>query len=431
MVFAVIAALGLAIFVHELGHFFAARWAGARVNRFAVGFGRPLIAFRRGDTEYQICRLPFGGLVEIEGMDPEDASRGSHTYASKSIGKRAVIVAAGVVVNFLCAVLLFAAIPAIYGTARGPEAIVGVVAADRLPEGAHGWEQLRGERVLAVNGSPVDSWFALLDKITETDARDLTLSLAGGGEVSVGMPAGADERSALARAIGLGGPARIGLVNQGSAAAAAGLQRGDVILAVDGVGIQTYGEFHHATGLWSDGSTAVLTVRRGAHEFATEIVPTPTEGGLSPWTTGVLPSFQRSRVALLPSLAFGVSNSVDVVGQIVRFLGRVARGDFGLRGIGGPVTVVNAGTAVSAHGPDFFLAFVAFLSLNLAVVNMLPIPMLDGGHLLFLALERLRGRPLGRKARSRIVFVGGAILAVLMAIGLMNDLGVVARLLGL
>lgn len=411
------------VLVHELGHFVAARWAKARVTRFSIFLGRPLLRFRRGVTEYTIGWLPIGGFVAIEGMDPEDAEKGPHTFASKTIRQRAVIISAGVATNALTAFLLLAAIPLVVGMPAPPKAALAGVEAAHLPAGAEAWAGLPAGEVVRANGAPVADWSGLITALRAAPGGTVTLEFEGGLRRTLPLPEDTGARRTLLRSLRIGGSTRIGEVVGGSPAAAAGLRAGDVVVAVDGRPVSEWGEVQQATVMWA-ADPVQITVRRGTETHTFRVVPEAQRkaDALATGTIGLLPVLPRERAGLVEAARFGAETTARMVTTILRFLGRLVTGEQGLDGLGGPVAVVHGGSKMAAYGPVAYLAFLAFLSINLAIANLLPLPVLDGGHLVFLAIEAARRRPLPRAARERLTTVGMWLLVGLVLVGFANDI---------
>jgi regulator of sigma E protease len=352
LAFAVV--LGVLIFVHELGHYLAARWRGVHVERFSIGFGRAIAAWtdRRG-CEWRIGWIPLGGYVKMHGMEhageaqPEPGSfRPGESFHEKSVGDRAIIVAAGPAFNFLLAALVFAAIFATLGKPVGSTAVQTVV--------------------------------------------------------------------------------------EGSAAERAGLAPGDRILALDGERVERFEQLQRHIQPRAGQPVEVL-VRRGEAEIKLLAIPTAREDG-----RGVLGitggAVERERLDPVSALVQGTWHMVVVSGQTLAGVWQMVTGSRGADEIGGPLRIAQMSGEVADMGLLPLLTFIALLSINLALINLFPIPILDGGHLLFYAAEAIRGRPLTARAQEYALRGGFALLVTLMILATWNDLtqlGVVRWVAGL
>jgi regulator of sigma E protease len=353
--------LGGLIFIHELGHFLAARAAGVDVERFSVGFGPRLFGVRVGPTDYRISLLPFGGYVKLRGLEsptsrkatseetPEGATpagearaRDRGDYRSRSVGTRAFIVGAGVAMNALFAVLALALVAGTRGI--------------HVPE--------------------------------------------------------------------------IGFVAPRSPASATGLQKGDVVTRFDGRRIGTFSDVERMA-LHLPDRTVGISVRRGDRTIDTEITPLgvrrPSPLAGDSIVVGALgieaaaPEVTHRSLGVAGALREGARQSAYWVRAIGAFVARVGSGRDSVRKLGGPVAIGEMSGRFARAGWLPFLEFAAVISLNLAVLNLLPVPVLDGGHLALLAVEGARGRPVEAPTRRRLTRVGLVLVFGLMALAMWND----------
>ena len=436
--------LGVLIFVHEFGHFAAAKWAGIWVHRFSIGIGSPIpwLTFRRGETEYSLSWLPLGGYVKmaseeeeassaaLEGKTPEAAVPPDRMFEAKPVWKRMIVILAGVTMNTLFAWLVFSGLALRNGQAVNPVTVIGAVDSAGLPAGAEAFRTLqRGDRITAINGRPVDSWNGVYDALQHSSASAVALTLADGRIVTADVPADAVERRmALAMSLGPFTPAVTGRVIPGRVAATAGVQKGDTVVSVDGQPVVQ----------WADLLTIIerspgraLRVGLGRATGRMEVTVTPESTTVSdsagPKVVGkigveVYTGFRREPYTVLGAMGAGVKETVNASTLIVRMLKGLVSGNVARSSLGGPIAIGQMAGQSARMGVEPFLTFMAVISMNLAVLNLLPIPVLDGGQFLFLVGEAIRRKPLPLKLRERLTLAGLAIVGALMVFALWNDL---------
>ncbi len=436
--------LGVLIFVHEFGHFAAAKWAGIWVHRFSIGIGSPIpwLTFRRGETEYSLSWLPLGGYVKmaseeeeassaaLEGGTPEAEVPPDRMFEAKPVWKRMIVILAGVTMNTLFAWLVFSGLALWQGKAVNPVTAIGAVDSAGLPAGAEAFRTLqRGDRITAINGRPVDSWNGVYDALQHTSAAAVALTLADGRTVTADVPADAVERRmALAMSLGPFTPAVTGRVIPGRVAATAGIQKGDTVVSVDGQPVVQ----------WADVLTIIerspgreLRVGLGRATGRMEVTVTPESTTVSdsagPRVVGkigveVYTGFRREPYTVLGAMGAGVKETVNASTVVVRMLKGLVSGNVARSSLGGPIAIGQMAGQSARMGVEPFLTFMAIISMNLAVLNLLPIPVLDGGQFLFLIGEAIRRKPLPLKLRERLTLAGLAIVGALMVFALWNDL---------
>jgi len=441
--------LGVLIFVHELGHFLTAKAVDIRVPRFSIGFGPKIFGFRRGETEYVLSWIPLGGYVKMAGMDEMEAVEGGDTipvadagalsedvvdeaehddpsrhFESKSLPARFLVISAGVIMNFLFAVLLWAVIGGVWGVPEPTPAVVGEVPAEELPAGAEELADVpSGARVLAVDGAPVEAWEDVAERIATAPAGPITLRLENVGTRRLLVPESQEARAALLETIVPSWEPVIGEVMAGNPAERAGLQVGDRVVSVNGDPIQTYREFVARVEASPDRPMQLVVDRDGQ---PVQLTLTPNsevaEDGSTIGRVGVASSIPRERLGLTASVGYGFGEAGRWTMAIVDMLGGLFSGQESVRNLGGPVLIGDLAGRFARAGLPYFLNFMAIFSINLAVLNLLPIPVLDGGHLVFLTVEAVRGRALSLKQRMRLSQVGLVILVAIMVLALANDL---------
>ncbi|NIP83067.1 MAG: RIP metalloprotease RseP [Gemmatimonadetes bacterium] len=449
-IIATIVILGVLIFVHELGHFATAKWVDIEVPRFSIGLGPKMIGFTRGETEYVIAWLPLGGYVRMAGMDDMEALEGGEhdaaeartsgrDFESKSLPARALVISAGVIMNILFAWFLFSVIGLVWGVRQAPEPVVGnVVESLVTPETAALLEIPVGARITAVNGEPVADWTELQRAVmSATDSVRFELDAAS--PVTVPVPEADTPRAALPvvlePAVRL--PADIGRVVEASPAAAAGLQPGDRVVEIEGRPIDGWQAMVRAVEP-VPGQALEFVVERDGRRITLEVTPEAepmANGGEigrigvgQPAAVRIEDGYPRDRMGPIAAVVYGGEQTVEITVMIVDYLVGLFTGEASARDVGGPILIYQISERVVQIGLDAFLNFMALFSINLAILNLLPIPILDGGQLVFLAVEGVRGRALSLEQRMRLSQVGLVLVVAIMVWALAND---VLRLFGL
>jgi regulator of sigma E protease len=445
-ILATIGVLGVLILVHELGHYLAARAFDIQVTRFSIGLGPKLLAFRRGETEFRLSAIPLGGYVRLAGMKEMELLEGGdegekvdpkRAFATQPPAVRAVVLVAGVAMNAALAVLLFALIAVVWGRPVPPPPLVGDVVEEWLPPGAAALTDLpRGARITNVGGRPVADMDEVARAFIAARPGPLTLELEGVAPVTIRVPDRAMDRQFLPLAIEplSDAPAVLGRVVDGGPAHAAGLRPGDRVVAVNGQPVAAWQQLTRAVRR-HPGETLALRIERGDDAFATTLTPAARDlgdrtvgrmdAGRHPGARAEMP---RERLGPTAATRFGLAQSWDIVSLMGGFVAGLFDGRHSARELGGPILIGQISGAATRAGLPTLLFFVALLSINLAVINILPIPALDGGHLALLAVEAVRGKPTGERARAALARVGLAFVVVLMLWAVTAD---VMRLLGL
>jgi regulator of sigma E protease len=430
-------ALGPLIVLHELGHYFVARLCNVKVLRFSVGMGRVVWSRRFGpdQTEWAISVLPLGGYVKmLDSRDPEtapkDASELHREFTHQNVWRRIAIVAAGPIANFLVAIALMAAL-FMHGVEE-PSARLRAA-----PQGSSA--QLAGVRggdtVVAVNGSPVQSWSELRWQIIHAtvDRRDLRLELRanGGGSYSATIPAASIAKLNVDGDVtgGLGldlwrARARIEKVMPGGAGERAGLLAGDQVVRVDGKAVEDGLAFTDMMRA-SANRTVQLEVERGGRIVPVAVTP-ERDAGTGRGVAKVLLS-QPVEMVLVSSgpfeaIAKGAGRTWETSTMTLKMIGKMITGEASWKNVTGPITIADYAGQTARIGLATYLQFIAFISISLGVMNLLPIPVLDGGHLLYYSLEVLTGRPLPARVGEYAQRFGVGLLFMLMALAVFNDL---------
>jgi regulator of sigma E protease len=425
-VFAFFAALFVIVLVHELGHLLAAKWAGMPASVFSVGFGRRLWGFTWRGTEYRLSMIPLGGYVRIDAMEQTvDGAHGPTTrFDTYPWHKRAVVISAGVAMNFLLALAIYLAMPSVWGVAPRAEARVSEVRSERPSEVIDAWGRLpKDARVVSFAGRPVRDMQDLLLGVVGAPAGVHAAVLEDGSRMHLPVPADEDTKMALIAALRPSHDAVVGTVVPGTPADAAGFRPLDRIVSAAGAPIASWEAWQRLV-VSSPATPFHVTVVRGGETVDLKLVPVAQMGpdGRRVGAAGLGRGVVRERVGARESFQHAVGSfgrTVEIVKESWMIL---LRGRISVRQVSGPITVVETTVRVFKNGFEPFLAFVAFLSVNIAVVNLLPIPALDGGYLTLLGIEIVRRRPLTAPVQAYLGRVGLIWLCLVMAGTVVNDL---------
>jgi RIP metalloprotease RseP len=458
-ILAPIIVFGLVIFVHELGHFLAAKAVGVYAPRFSIGFGPTLWRRRWGETEYVLAALPLGGYVRMAsrldqetaflegggesgsaptkdkpGYDPEamipfgpKPVPEHRWFESKSLPARLLILLAGVAMNVLLALVVSIGLAYSYGRPVIPTTVIGDI---RPAQGAPTLLQLQpGDTIVAVNGETVRTWNDVVREIRATDADTLVISTRRG---RVALPVegetGAPERVAAAIAPYI--PPVIDSVFAGDPAARAGLRAGDSVVAVDGTPVVAWPQLvGWVSG--APGRDVQLDVARGGDRLRIRVRPESTQtedpltgrqrivGRIGAAARDVM---RREPVGLGQAAVAGWRATWFDAGRIVMVVKGLLTREISVRQLGGPIAITQASVTAARGGLEQLFYLIAFLSINVAVLNLLPIPILDGGQILINVIESAKGSPFSLRTREYILRFGLLAIALLFALVMFNDL---------
>jgi len=423
---ALIFVLGVLVFVHELGHFMFAKAFGVGVEVFSLGFGKRLFGFRRGGTDYIVSMLPLGGYVKMVGENPDEELSGSDLeYLNKPKWQRLIILLAGPAMNVILAFVLTVGVYQL-GIRVAADAddpvVLGLVEVDS-PAGAAGLQ--RDDRIVSVDGEPLENWDQFRIRILISANQSLDLGVVRDGQemiVAVTPEPSAEQQTGR---LGVTGPrpAQIGAVAEGGAAEAAGLQEGDIVTAIDGEPIYHWNQFVGAIADNLDTPLA-LTLSRGGQTVDAAYTVTLTDDGFLATGFGQV----EDHVVKLRSYPFGeaiveagaeLKRQSLLLGQILK---RLFTGRMSVRTLSGPLEIAKfSGQATRTGDPAVLMSFMAFISLQLGIINLMPIPVLDGGQIALILFEAAIRRDLSMQIKERIMQVGVIMLVSLMVVVITLD----------
>jgi len=433
--------VGVLIFVHELGHFIAAKVLGVQVLRFSLGIGPAIrqLTFRRGETEYGISWLPIGGYVAMATLEEEGTTQAleggapkvpidpERVFEKRPIWARGIIMVAGVTMNMLFAVVVFAILAGTTGVNHIPTTRVDSVWVAELPKGAEALGSLRrGDRIVSINGAAPANWDDILERLL-TVTPPIRIEVDGRAPLVLDVAMEEAARTALVRALDPFLSPVLQEVQPGSPAARAGLRPGDRVTAVNGDSVSSWLQFSriiraHAgiplrLELIRDGSPVVVDVTPEKKKVTDPHTGEEVEGGL----IGVAQPVQHRAFGVGEALGEGVRRTVRVSGQVLEALKGLITGKLSLKELGGPIRIGQVSGQAARAGIRELVDLMALLSINLAILNLLPIPVLDGGGLMLLVAEAIRRRPLSRELRVRLTNAGLIVVGAVMLFAITND----------
>ena len=441
---AFIFAILILVSLHEFGHYIVARLCGVKVVRFSVGFGKPFFSRKRGDTEWCLAPIPLGGYVKMVDTREGEVAQADLPYAfdKQHPAKRIAIVAAGPLTNLALAVLLYGLSFSFGVTEIRP--YVGTVEPDTIAARA-GFQS--GDRIQSVNSTPVADWGSAQTEIAlNLEAGKVAVAVQtalGAQTVRTIDAAGTEEAGKIAKNQGYIGlmPFKIttviGGVEKGSPADKAGLKTGDKLTAADGKPITSWQEWANLTRQ-SPGRKIALTYERDRQARTADIRPDTVERSDKTLIgrVGLLPQSDKAwdrqirrnyRPSVVHAFGMGWEKTVSHSWTTVKFFGKLISGNASASHISGPLTIADIAGQSAELGLQSYLEFLALVSISLGVLNLLPVPVLDGGHLVFYTAEWIRGKPLGERIQNIGLRFGLALMMLMMAIAFFND---ITRLLG-
>ena len=416
--------IGVLVFVHELGHYLAARRVGVRVLAFSIGFGPRLFGFTRGGTEYKVAAIPLGGFVKMAGETNEDQRSGApDEFLSKSKWERFQVLIAGPAMNVLLAVLVLwgvlmrgADVPAY----RDMPPVVGAMEPDAAAARAG---VLVGDRILRVDDRTVDTWEEFLLAIGGKARREVTLLVERGGQrMSLAVTPSAQGKYEIGD-IGVlpNTHPHIRSIVSGDPADKAGLKVDDVILAIQGETVSFSRQVSELISKHEGREIAIRFARAGEER---EVRLTPVKRTETSWVVGIGISDQLTHLdpGVFEALKLSVEQNWDTTREIFRTLAGLFTGETSPRQLMGPVGIASVSGESAQAGVIPLMLLLASLSLNLGLLNLMPIPVLDGGHILILLLEGVARRDFSLRVKERMLVAGFVLLMLLMVTVIYNDL---------
>ena len=419
-IFAFVVVLGFLIFAHESGHFMFAKLFRVRVLVFSFGFGKRLFGFRKGSTDYRVSLIPLGGYVRMAGDNPEENVPGNpDEFLSKPKWQRFLILVAGPAMNVLIAIAFVAGI-AMVGT---EQYILKPVAGKIEPRSAAERAGIRtGDLIVSVKGEKVSDF---------DDVKLLIMTNAGTPLPVVYVRDGVEHTTTLTperkedkfgptgyAGINVGMEPLVGRIVPGSPAETSGIRAGDRILRVNGTAVTSMQDVA-AVADKTPSKPLALEVARAGQTLPVQIAPT-TDEKLGP-LRGVVPPTKVLKLSLLPALRYSVAENWRMLRVAFSAIGRLFRPEGSVKELSGPVNIARISGEVLRRGFLETIGLMAMISLQLGIMNLLPIPVLDGGHIMILLIEGIARRDLSLRVKERIQQVGFAALAMLMLVVLYND----------
>lgn len=446
-----VVAISLLVAIHEYGHYIVGRWAGMKVLRFSIGFGKPVwtrIGAKDG-TEYCISAIPLGGYVRfLDGRDgPVDPQDEGRAFDQRPITSRVAVLLAGPLFNFLFAIVAYWAL-FLNGI---PTLVPAVGEVDQDSYAARAGLEF-GDRIVAVGSVETADWeatlLAMLDQMVASGRVPLTLETEDGRQRRATIVVGDDaarltEPGTLFDGLGFRplqpseliarAPAVIGALSEDGAAKAAGMQVGDRIASVDGEAVATYADLVNVVSVRANQRVAVEYFRDGIPDTVDITIGLHESNGTTRGLLGVSSASDISRYLYVRK--FGPVDSATAAIQrtwastlfTVRMLGRMVTGDVSIKNLSGPINIAQFAGASAQRGLSDFLAFLAVVSISLGVLNLLPVPVLDGGQIVYQSIEAAKGSPLSERSQLLGQQIGIFALILLMSFAFYND---IARIIG-
>ena len=433
-IISMIVVLSILVFVHELGHFLAAKMFGVRVERFSIGFPPRLFGVQYGETDYCISATPLGGYVKLSGMvdesmDAEQLNKAPEPYEfrAKPVYQQVVIITAGVIMNFILAVGILGGMVFMNGEPYNPSTTIGYVAEGGIADsiGVQVYD-----KILTINGQTPENWQQVERLFFENIGKNTTFTIERNGEQKEfvlnwdNMTMNDFERFGIFEYL----PAMVGDVSEGYPAAEAGLQKGDRIIAVNDSVIQSWIEM---TGIVVKHPDQPLnfTYLRNGDTLQTSITPTGVAAKMQDGTEttvgriGITRFTETREVGFAAAMVRGFNQCISIGQLNIRGFGRILSGkDSAKESLAGPLAIAQMAGDIADRNIWDLLPFMAYLSVVLAFINILPIPALDGGHLIIILIEGIRRKPLPLKAKIMVQQVGMAILLTFIVFVFYNDI---------
>ena len=437
---AFVVAIALLISVHEFGHFIVARKLGIMVEKFSVGFGPALFSWRSRDKEvlYVIAAIPLGGYVKMLGENPDEQDEEARqelseedkarAFDAQPAWKRACVAVAGPGFNFLFAIVAYMLVGWMGQSVLPP--IVGHVAPASIAEQA-GF--VSDDKIVSMNGDPVHSWQQVEERLKDAVGKSLGVQVERGGSIeTLHLTLPVPQKDPLltdvaVESLGIdpGMHVLVAGVMADTPAAKSGLKPGDEVLQVQDEGVASIGGFIRQIREYA-GQSIALNVRRGREMLHLTITPESDEKGRgrigARMMAKPLHALTVYRMGPVDGVKYGFTRTWEVTVLTFQVLGKMVTAAISPKNLGGPIAIAQIAGKAAELGLVAFISFLALISVNLGVLNLLPVPVLDGGHLLYLSIEKVRGSPLSPKMMERTQMVGIVLIGALMIFAFYNDI---------
>ncbi len=420
---AIIFVFGVLVIIHELGHFLAAKLMGVRVERFSIGFPPKLFSKKIGETEFTISAIPLGGYVKMAGFIDESmdtkVTGAPDEFQSKPTWRKVVIITGGVIMNFLLAIVVLSVLNFVQGERIIPTTTIGYVGENGIAQRI-GFQKY--DQILAINDKPVHNWNEVQEKFVDNLNNDIRFRVLRNGK-TIELTYHKEwfkETKGEQFDVGPLIPAKVGELTPGMPAEKVGLKRGDEIVSIAGQPVKDWLEMTEVIRKFP-GKEISITWRRGDSLFTAQITPQVFEEKTADGKTikvgkiGISYYYEHRDVGAFQAVKLGVKNTIDLLVLNAKSIGWVITGTKSAKEIiGGPIMIAKMAGDAAQAGWAYLWYLIAALSTVLAFFNILPIPALDGGHLVFILIEGVRGKPIPTRVKLKVQQVGLAILLTLI-----------------
>ncbi|MCP4751837.1 MAG: RIP metalloprotease RseP [Proteobacteria bacterium] len=409
----VVLVLSFLVFAHELGHYLAAKKVGVRVLEFSIGFPPKIVSKVVGKTEYMISLIPLGGYVRLEGqnIDDEDPEE-PENYAAKNIWQRFVILIAGPVMNLFIA-LVFICLVFFIGY-EAPAYLMDPPVIDDIAAGSEA-EKLdirKNDLILEINNKKVNTWKEAQTLLKKIEDPMISLKLQRGQQIVQRRFSSTFIRTQNGLGLKIDIEPVVGKISSQSPAATAGFQTGDRILGIEGQSVEVWSQISPLVRN-SKGKEIAVSISRNNMNFDIPVTPVWNEDGKY-WVIGISSQTVNVSETFADSILLGAERTYLITLKTFEFLYKMIVGEVGTESIGGPIMIAQMVDQAARSNISSLISLIGFISLQFAVFNLLPIPALDGGHIFFLGLEKIKGRALSKNFRVLTQRAGFSILMILI-----------------
>lgn len=422
------------ILIHEAGHFWAARYFDVKVETFSLGFGPRLFGFRRGETDYRVSSIFFfGGYVKMTGEQlGEDTTSDPRALTAKPRWQRLIISFAGPAMNFVLAIGLLTGLYMVKYQKVAEPAVSGVIGYI-APDGAAAKAGLQvGDRIVKLDNKTYPNWEDVFLKEVASAHKGLDVTVDRNGKrFTTTITPILDDKSGMGSA-GWGEKTEVelGTISAGMPAEKAGLKKGDLVLSTNGQPVNSVLQFHEMIRS-SNGKPLQIVVNRNGEQRDITVQPVLSKlDGAERYMIGVMPEpklkIETTRLSLPDALGESVRQNVKGASMIYTFLSRVVQRRMSAKSITGPIGIAQLSGEAAREGPSAFIMLMSMVSLNLAIINLLPIPIMDGGVIVLLAIEMLMRRDLSLQVKEAVFKVGLVFIMMIVAFAIYNDIAKIA-----